>query len=101
MRHQTKVRSARHRDIAEALRGYGCRVLTPPELVAESVRNENYRVLTERGPLFVRFHIPSRSIESLRREHRVIRWPSAQGLPVACPLASQNGNTLEEVNGRL
>lgn len=91
----------RVKDIARALSAYECQVLDVPEAVDNSVRNENYRVLTDRGPLFVRFHRTSRSTDRVRREHRVIQWASAQGLPVVPPLYSATGGTLHEVNGRL
>ena len=88
-------------DVADALSAYGRRLLGAPEPVEHSVRNENYRVPTDQGPLFLRFHRRSRSIERLRREHRAIHWAAERGLPVVPPLVARAGDTLVEVNGRI
>jgi Ser/Thr protein kinase RdoA (MazF antagonist) len=88
-------------DVAEALGAYGRRPVGPPEPVEYSVRNQNYRVPTDRGPLFVRFHRPNRAIERLRREHRAIDWAAAQRLPVVRPLRSLDGQTLVPAAGRI
>ena len=87
--------------IHAALARYGLRALGPAEPVALSVRNENYRVPTDRGPLFLRLHRRSRPMERLRREHRVIHWAAARGLPVVPPLRAHSGDTLEQVDGRV
>jgi Ser/Thr protein kinase RdoA (MazF antagonist) len=91
----------RQRLIREALAAYDCAPIAEAVPVAGSVRNENYRVETDRGPRFVRFHRPSRTLVRLRREHRVIEWAGRQGLPAVRPLVSRHGDTLLELAGRL
>jgi Ser/Thr protein kinase RdoA (MazF antagonist) len=87
--------------IAAALALYGLQPSGPAAPVVFSVRNENFRVPTEAGPFFVRFHRRSRSMERLRREHRVIHWAAEHGLPVVPPLRDRAGETLAEVGGRV
>jgi Ser/Thr protein kinase RdoA (MazF antagonist) len=87
-------------DVAEALGAYGRRPTGAPEPVEYSVRNQNYRVPTDDGPLFVRFHRPTRAIARLR-EHRAIDWAAEQGLPVVRPLRSLAGETLVPAAGRI
>lgn len=95
------ISAQRVAEIDQALALYGCRALTDPDPVKNSIVNENYRAETDRGPLFVRFHRATRSMARLRREHRAIQWAFEQGLPVAVPLKSNSGETLNEVNGRV
>jgi Ser/Thr protein kinase RdoA (MazF antagonist) len=87
-------------EIEAALKVYSLNLVGPPEPVAKSVRNQNYRVATDQGLHFVRFHRPTRALKRLRREHRVITWAAGQGIPVAVPLRSMLGDTLNEVHGR-
>jgi Ser/Thr protein kinase RdoA (MazF antagonist) len=95
------IAAARVAEIEEALALYGLRLAAPPRAVANSTRNENYRAMTDDGPRFVRFHRPNRSLSRLRREHRAIVWADQQGIPVALPLRSRDGDTVNEVRGRL
>jgi Ser/Thr protein kinase RdoA (MazF antagonist) len=88
-------------ELAEALRAHGRRPTGPPEPVEYSVRNQNYRVPTDDGPLFVRFHRRNRAIERLQREHRAIHWAAEQGLPVIRPLVASTGDTLIRVGDRI
>jgi Ser/Thr protein kinase RdoA (MazF antagonist) len=87
--------------LAEALTAYGRRPVGQPEPVEYSMRNQNFRVPTDRGAVFLRFHRRNRSIERLRREHRAIHWAAEQGLPVVPPLPAADGETLIRVGDRV
>jgi Ser/Thr protein kinase RdoA (MazF antagonist) len=87
--------------IDDLLARYELRRGGEPTAVAGSVLNDNYRVETSEGPRFVRVHKASRSRERLEREHQVIAWAGAHGIPVNGPLADADGNTLHSVGGRL
>ena len=65
-----------------------------PVPVADSVRNDNYRVPTSTGDLFVRIHRKDRSRERILREQRVAAWAGEHGIPVFEPLAGPDGTTL-------
>ena len=83
-----------------ALRHFGLTAISVPTLVADSVSNENFRVDTAKGPVFLKLHKSNRTPERLRREQAIIAWAGERGLPVAAPLAATDGSTLVELDGR-
>jgi Ser/Thr protein kinase RdoA (MazF antagonist) len=87
--------------IDRALGRWGLCVAGAVAPVAGSVQNENYRVETDRGVRFVRFHRATRTRERIEREHRVVQWAAAHGIPTVAPVAAEDGSSLVEVEGRL
>jgi len=65
-----------------------------------SVLNENYRVPSSGGDLFIRFHRKSRSRESLEVEASVTAWAGGHGIPVVAPLADNQGRELHVISNR-
>jgi Ser/Thr protein kinase RdoA (MazF antagonist) len=72
-----------------------------PVPVDGSVLNDNYRVETSDGPRFVRIHKASRTPGRLEREHEVIAWAGARGIPVNPPEADADGRTLHSMGGQI
>jgi len=77
--------------IDQLLPKYGAERLGPAVRVPDSVVNENYRVDTASGPLFVRFHNARATREAVLLEHSVIRWASGRGIPVVLPMSAFDG----------
>jgi homoserine kinase type II len=71
-----------------------------PVLVADSVSNENFRVETGDGPVFLKLHRATRTPERLAREQAAIVWAGERGVPVSVPLPAADGSTLVEWQGR-
>lgn len=86
--------------IDAALRNHGLTRHGPPRPVADSVLNDNFRVETERGPLFVRVHKETRMREAVEVEHAATAWAGANGIPVARALAGSGGATTHRIAGR-
>ncbi|MEX0781719.1 MAG: phosphotransferase [Dehalococcoidia bacterium] len=73
------------RDIERALAAFGFRLEAPAEHVDDSVLNDNYRVLTNDGPRFLRFIRQDRTPERVLLEHRVTQHAASAGIPVPLP----------------
>jgi Ser/Thr protein kinase RdoA (MazF antagonist) len=73
---------------------YSARRLGPTNRVPDSVLNENYRVESTIGPLFVRIHRSTATLEAVAFEHRLIGWAGERGIPVLPPLATRDGFTV-------
>jgi Ser/Thr protein kinase RdoA (MazF antagonist) len=69
-------------DIDALLARYGLRRVGDARYVEDSVSCDNFRVPTDRGDRFVRFHRPKRKREQLEARDRLERWAAEQGLPV-------------------
>ncbi len=95
------VTAAHLAGIDELLGRYGWTRTGEPAPVPNSVLNENIRVSSSGGDLFIRFHKPNRTRERLQREHSAIRWAWEHGVPVNLPLASPDGTTVHLVGGLL
>ena len=78
-------------EIAGALGKFGYRLVAPPEPIADSVLNENYRVETDRGPRFLRIVRPSRTVERLFLEQRLLDRVAIRGIPVVPAELALNG----------
>ncbi len=80
--------------IENILSRFQSKLYSQPVLLSNSAQNENFRVETEKGPLFVRIYSNKLDLESIQREHEVLLWAAHQGLPVILPLALPEGATL-------
>src|SRR5690606_36163422 len=90
-----------HAAIIDGVLGLLGRVRTgDPEPVADSLLNDNYRVPTDTGDLFIRIHQKGRSRERVLREQRVAMWAGERGVPVLKPLADARGATTWNVRNR-
>ena len=69
-------------DLAEVLAPFGLRGTGPATPVANSVRNQNYRVPTRSGFVFVRLHEPTRSRDRLELNMAALAHARRHGLPV-------------------
>jgi len=67
----------------------------------ESARNENFRVPTHDGPVFFRFHRPTRTRERLELNLAAMAHAGDRGIPVVRPLADADGKVLFPGGGRL
>ena len=86
--------------ITEVLARYGLDLAGEPQPVVASVLNENYRVPSSGGDLFIRFYRKSRSRESLEVEAAVTAWAGEHGIPVVAPLADSQGRDLHSISNR-
>jgi homoserine kinase type II len=82
------------------LNRFGYPVVGEPVLVADSVSNQNFRIETGSGPLFLKCHRSNRTPNRLAREQAALRWVGERGVPVAAPLPTPAGETLVELEGR-
>jgi homoserine kinase type II len=80
---------------------YGRRREGEASLISAGTLNRNFRVATDRGPVFARRHRDGVDLDGVRREHEVIRWASERGVPAVGPLAASDGATVVEVEGAL
>ncbi len=70
-----------------------------PARVDGSAINENYRVETSIGPLFVRFHHPGTTLAAVQLEQWVMRWSGDWGIPVILPMAAADGRSIHSIGG--
>ncbi|MGH2628017.1 MAG: phosphotransferase enzyme family protein, partial [Anaerolineales bacterium] len=76
-------------EIEGALAAFGLRLESPPELITESVLNENYRVATNEGPRFLRFIREDRTEQRMLVEHALTSHAAHAGIPVVLPAIVQ------------
>src|SRR5579871_5688508 len=96
------ARIAQHTAAIDALLPrYGTARLGPIEPVTASTINENYRVETAVGTLFVRCHQPDATWDAVRLEQRALQWAGECGIPVIPPLAAGDGATIHPCDGGL
>ena len=79
---------------------YGLTGIHSAKPIADSGSNENFRLETAVGPVFLKFHRANRPLERLEREQHAIAWVASRGIPVVAPLAASDGSTLVEHGGR-
>jgi Ser/Thr protein kinase RdoA (MazF antagonist) len=84
-------------DIDTLLARYGLRRTGDARYVEDSVSCDNFRVPTDQGDRFVRFHQPKRPREHLEARDRLERWAAEQGLPVFPAERDQRGHALSGV----
>lgn len=72
-----------------------------PSEVSGGTLNDNYHVVTADGPLFARRYRADIETDRVRHEHSITRWVADGGAPAIAPLASPEGETVIEVEGRL
>ncbi len=85
--------------IDAVLRGFGRMRTGTVERVSTGVLNANFRVESDRGPLFVRRMRDDVDAARARDEHRLIAWVRERGGPVAEPLENVSGDTALTVDG--
>ncbi len=95
------IPTAHARAIASVLATYETAAIGQPVPVQDSALNDNYRVETRGGRLFVRIHKRKRERERIEMEHRVIARAGACGIPVNPPLADAAGRTVHASGGLL
>jgi Ser/Thr protein kinase RdoA (MazF antagonist) len=89
-------------ELSEVLALFGLKQQSIPTFVPDSVSNDNYRVETDRGPVFVKAYVARRTVERVQREHDAIAWVAEHGrLPVNPPLLTPSGESVVEVGGGL
>lgn len=86
--------------MAAALRAFGLAASAPPALVEHSILNQNYRVETADGPVFLRQHRSTRTLERLERELAGAAWAAGKGIPTPEPLSSRTGENIVQIGGR-
>ncbi|MBO0652300.1 phosphotransferase [Streptomyces triculaminicus] len=69
------------------------------ETLTEGLLNRGYRLSTTRGRFFLKHHLDG-DREAIARQHAVTRRLDALGLPVAPPVADDDGNTVTVLGGR-
>lgn len=85
--------------MAAALGAFGLDASVPPALVEHSILNQNYRLDTPNGPVFLREHRRTRTLDRLERELAGAAWAAGKGIPTPEPF-SRSGQTLVEIDGR-
>lgn len=86
--------------LEKALEAFGLRPLSPPAPIENSVLNQNYRVDTAGGPVFLRSHRPGRPLERLQRELAGAAWAASRGLPVSKSRLSPDGRAIVDIDGQ-
>jgi Ser/Thr protein kinase RdoA (MazF antagonist) len=87
--------------IAAALATLTLQPTGPALPVVNSILNDNFRVETESGAVFLRAHRASRPRERIERMHLGAAWAMARGLPTPVPRAAPSGAEIVESGGRL
>lgn len=72
------------------------REITVPE---RGTQNQTFMVETDVGPRVLRAYRPL-ARDRIEREHALMAYASARGLPVPCPISMADGSTLLERDGR-
>jgi Ser/Thr protein kinase RdoA (MazF antagonist) len=80
---------------------YGLGRAGEPLPVTNGTLNDNHRVETNAGPVFVRRHRADRDEAHILGEHAVIAFADEHGIPVAAPLATTGGSTVVPEAGSL
>ena len=88
------------RDIERAVAAFGLTLEAPPRHIDESVLNENYHVVTNDGPRFLRFVRKERDLDRVLLEHRVMKHAASAGIPVPLPQLAA-GRPFSRVRDRL
>jgi Ser/Thr protein kinase RdoA (MazF antagonist) len=88
-------------DLDAVLERYGRRREGEASVVSAGTLNRNFRVATDRGPVFARRHRDGVVLDRVHREHEVIRWASERDVPAMAPLAASDGATVVEIEGGL
>lgn len=81
-------------DVAAVLDHFGLDLTGTVRPVPESVRNDNYRVVTDRGVVFVRLHEPTRSRERLELNLVAAAHANRAGVPTPPQLVDEAGSAL-------
>ncbi len=80
--------------IDAVLARYGLERDGEPVPIVNGTLNDNYRVETSTGPVFVRRHRADRDREHIAGEHQVIAFAADHGIPVSAPLQAPGGATV-------
>lgn len=79
--------------IDAVLAAYGRDRRGEPAPVVNGTLNDNYRVETTTGVVFVRRHRSDRDAQHIAGEHEVIAFAATHGIPVSVPLIASDGAT--------
>ena len=77
---------------------YGLERRGAPVPVVNGTLNDNYRVETTAGPVFVRRYRSDRDRGHLDGEHEVIAFAAEHGIPVSAPLPASDGAIIVDLN---
>lgn len=94
------IPSAHRQSMKELLQRYGLEQAGEPSPVPESVLNQNYRVETNGGPRFMRFHRKTRARERLELEHDVSAWAGDRGIPTVRAIDDGSGRWLHSLTNQ-
>lgn len=86
--------------IGKALEAFGLTETAPPAAVEDSILNQNYRVETTIGVVFLRAHRLSRTLERLQREQSGAAWAGARGLATPRSLTAPGGDSIVALDGQ-
>ncbi len=83
----------------DALRAFGVEAARRPVRLQRGSLNQNYRVEVSTGRLFLRRHRPELTRAAIEREHAIVRWVAARGIPAPLPFATPSGETVLQIEG--
>jgi len=85
--------------IDDVLARYGLERRGAPVPIVNGTLNENYRVGTTTGAVFVRRHRADRERQHIDGEHEIIAFAAAHAIPVSAPLPAASGSTIVDHDG--